>query len=126
MQKKIAVSVAFSLAVIFAGCEGGNTSVASQQESVTHSSNTIYTSITNDKNLKNIVIKAAKEKGWRTTLLGEKTIIAEKFDSDTPKGTTIKVGEGVVHFDNMEGTNDSDIVDLKEYIEDLSHAKGEY
>ena len=118
MQKKILAGVTFSLALLFSGCH--NNVPNPSQEGAVHSENAVYTSIKDNKKLRKITLKAAKEKGWRTTPLGEHRIIAEKFDSDTPKRTTIKIGNGVVDFDNMDGTDSGDIVDLKEYIEDLT------
>ncbi len=123
MQKKLIAGVTFSLVLLFGGCS--HTSPSASQESASHSENAVYSSVKNDKQLKKLVQKAAKEQGWRTTALGENAIIAEKFDSDNPKATTIKIGNGVVDFNNMEGTDSGDIVDLKEYIEDLLEAQQE-
>ena len=120
MQKKIMTGVAFSLVLLLGGCGAKNTTPLASQESVTHTKNAIYTPIKENKKLKQKVLQAAKEKGWRVTPLNESTLIAEKFDSQPPKATTIKIGNGVVDFDNMDGTDDSDIVDLKEYIQDLT------
>ena len=117
MQKKILAGVTFSIVILMSGC--GGESPSPSQESAAHSKGALYTSVKSNKKLKSVVLEAAKEQGWRTTPLGDNAIVAEKFGSDPAKRTTIKIGNGVVDFDNMEGTSDGDISDLKEHIEDL-------
>ena len=117
MKKFLLVTLVSTTAfLLFSGC---TSSPLVGEESVIHSKEALYTHMRDDKHLKNLVIKAANETGWRTTEFTQKSIIAEKFDSDNPKATTIKIENGIIDFDNMSGTDNSDIVDLKEYIEDI-------
>ncbi len=126
MKNKILPYVAGSILFTFlTGCAQHSSSLHSEEERVTHSKAALYTEIHNNKHLKKIVIKAAKEKGWRITKFTENSVIAEKFNEQNPKATTIKIEDGIVDFDNMPGTDDSDIVDLKEYIQDLLKAEKE-
>lgn len=113
-----------TLLTFYSGCSNPSSPEAGQ-ESISHSKSALYTHIHNDKKLKQLVIKAAKEKGWRVTNFKENSIIAEKFDSDTPKATTVTVRNGIVDFDNLDGTDANDIVDLRDYIEDLTKAEEE-
>lgn len=113
-----------TLLTLYTGCTSPSSPNAGQ-ESVSHSKAALYTKVHNDKQLKQLVIKAAKVKGWRVTNFKEKSIIAEKFDSQTPKATTITVQNGIVDFDFLDGTDESDIVDLREYIEDLTKTEEE-
>lgn len=125
-MKKILFSALLGTAVLtlYGGCSS-TSSPQADQESVAHSKSALYTQMYNDKRLKQLLIKAAKEKGWRVTNFKESSIIAEKFDSDNPKATTITVRNGIVDFDFLDGTDESDIVDLRDYIEDLTKAEKE-
>ncbi len=109
---------------LYSGCSNPSLPDATQ-ESASHSKSALYTQMHNDKKLKQLVIKAAKEKGWRVTNLSDKTIVAENFDSDKPIETTISIRNGVVDFDYLPGIDESKIVDLREYIEDLIKAQQE-
>ncbi len=114
----LATLLGSSMLLLSTGCSNTSSPKAGE-ETVTHSEQALYTDIHDDKHLKQIVFKAAKEKGWRVTKFTEKSVVAEKFDTENPKATTIKIQNGVIDFDNMPGTDESDIVDLKEYMEDL-------
>ncbi len=120
-MKKILFSSIVAGALLLSGCGGGN----AHPDNPSLSKNAVYTNIDDNEKLKNIVTKAAKEKEWRITKFKANAVIAEKFDEKEPKSTTIKFEHGYVDFDNAVGTEDDDIIDLKEYIEDLSHEEQE-
>ena len=127
MRNKILTMVIGGIILtVFTGCAQHSSSVLKEDETLTHSKDAVFTKMHNDKELKKIVVKAAKEKGWRVTKFTENSIIAEKFNSGNSKATTIKIRNGIVDFDMMDGTDESDIVDLKEYIEDLTRAQEDY
>ena len=124
---KILLSTLLSatLVTLYSGCSSTPSSPNKNQESASHSSSALYTQMHNDKKLKQLTIKAAKEKGWRVTNFTNNSIIVEKVDTDNPKAATISIRNGVVDFDYMDGTDEDDIVDLKEYLEDLTNAEKE-
>jgi hypothetical protein len=120
MRKIVSICFTGSLVIsILAGCSSKNL----HPQDPSHSSSVIYTNMKNNSKLKNIIKKAAQEKGWRVTEFKENALIAEKFDDENPKYTTIKFQNGYIDFDNGEGTSEDDIVDLKEYIDDLTHTE---
>ena len=125
-MKKIllATLIGTTLVTLYSGCSNPS-SPNQEQDTLSYSKSALYTQMHNDKKLKQLVTKAAKEKGWRVTNFKENSIIAEKFGSNSSKATTITIKNGVVDFDNMAGTEDDDIVDLKEYIEDLTQTEKE-
>jgi len=117
MKKLLLLSFAATLSLsLLTGCSSNKV----YPEDATLSKNGIYTNIHDHKKLKKIVIKAAKEKGWRVTEYKENAIIAEKVGDGDSKATTIKIHNNNIDFENSANTDDSDIVDLKEYIQDLT------
>jgi len=117
MKKLLLLSVAATLSLsLLTGCS----STQAHPEDATMSENGVYTNIENHKKLQKIVEKAAHEKGWRLTKLNDHIYIAEKIGDDETKSTTIKLHNSNIDFENSEGTDAGDIVDLKEYIEDLT------
>jgi hypothetical protein len=101
---------------VLTGCSGSQPQV----KDGSLSDNAIYTKIHDHQKLKKIIKEAAKKDGWRVTEFKENALVAEKFDDDEPKETTIKFVQGHVDFDNAEGTTNDDIDDLRENIEDLA------
>jgi len=120
MKKLLLLSLSATLTLsLMTGCSSKN----AYPEDATLSENGIYTNIHDHKKLKKLVIKAAKEKGWRVTEYTENAVIAEKVGDGDTKATTIKIHNNNIDFENSDDTDNGDIVDLKEYIEDLTAAE---
>ena len=122
MEKISSITLSSCLVLILlVGCSSNNP----HPNNPTTTQNAIYTKIHNHNKLKEMIKSAAKEKGWRITEFKENALIAEKFDDENPKATTIKLNDGYIDFDNNSGTSDGDIVDLRDYIEDYIRTKQE-
>jgi hypothetical protein len=117
MKKMLTHSFLAGITVaVLAGCSSSTPQV--KDESL--SDEALYIKIHDNKKFQEIVKEAAQKDGWRITEFKENALIAEKFDDDEAKETTIKFVHGYVDFENAEGTDEDDIDDLKEYIEDIA------
>jgi len=116
MQKVITATLTGALSfMLLSGCNN-----SPQPDNPSLSQNALYTNVKDSSKLKTIVIKAAKEKGWRVTEFKSDALIIEKLNGDNAKSATLKIAHGSVDFEDLDNPDDDDIVDLKEYIEDLA------
>ncbi len=116
MKKIVSVTLSSAVALLLLG--GCGSSPQPSDPSLTK--NALYTNIKDDEKLKKIVVKAAKEKGWRVTEFKRDAIIVEKPNGENAKSATVKILHGNVDFEDIQDLNDDDIVDLREYIDDLT------